>query len=175
MTVVTRPPAIGRGMNTAIKVVRILSLCQEKEKDRDSTCYCTAPTCSEDRLRDLLKPLGLHAGQARFIDALGRIDGATQRQLSGEFNITSASMSQMTKRLVTNGYIHLDPDPKDKRAAVLSLTDKGMQIRGEILAAWEKLDREIVEAIGQEGAEQLFTQSGNLRNVLSGKAPLSKD
>lgn len=129
----------------------------------------------EDRLRDLLNPLGIHAGQARFIDALGHIDGATQKQLSSKFNVTSASMSQMTKRLVTNGYIQLHADPQDKRATVLSLTDKGMQMRGEIHRVWATLDKEIIEAIGEENAEQLFMQSGSLRDALGGKAPLSQD
>ncbi|MCG3267296.1 MarR family winged helix-turn-helix transcriptional regulator [Yoonia sp. I 8.24] len=126
----------------------------------------------EDRLRVLLKPLGLHAGQARFIHALGRIGEASQRQLSSEFNITPASMSQMTKRLINNGYIQLRRDPKDKRTAILSLTEKGEQLLDEVVAIWQEVDQIVVDAIGAENADQLFAQSGNLRDALGGRAPM---
>ncbi|QPM92318.1 MarR family winged helix-turn-helix transcriptional regulator [Pseudooceanicola algae] len=127
----------------------------------------------EVRLRELLKPLGLHAGQARFIHALGRMEEASQRQLSSEFNVTPASMSQMTKRLISNDFIQLRKDPKDKRAAILSLTEKGRHLRDQIIAVWQEVDRIIIEAIGAENAEQLFTQSRNLRAALNGKAPMT--
>ncbi len=127
----------------------------------------------EDRLRELLKPLGLHAGQARFIHALGRVGEASQRQLSVEFSVTPASMSQMTKRLINNGFIQLRDDPQDKRAAILSLTDKGKQLRDEIVAVWHDVDQIVIDAIGAENAERLFAQSGQLRDALGGKAPMT--
>lgn len=127
----------------------------------------------EDRLRELLKPLGLHAGQARFIHALGRVGEATQRQLSSEFNVTPASMSQMTKRLVKNGFIELRADPLDKRSTLLSLTDKGWQLLDEVVAVWKDVDQIVIDAIGAENAQQLFMQSGNLREALNGKAPMT--
>lgn len=127
----------------------------------------------EERLRKLLKPLGLHAGQARFIDALGRVGEASQRQLSAEFSVTPASMSQMTRRLIDNGFIQLRDDPQDRRAVILSLTDKGEQLGNEVVAIWQEVDRIIIDAIGAENAEQLFTQSGKLRDALGGKAPMT--
>ncbi len=127
----------------------------------------------EERLRNFLKPLGLHAGQARFIDALGRVGEASQRQLSAEFSVTPASMSQMTRRLIDNGFIQLRNDPQDKRAAILSLTDKGKQLRYEVVSIWQEVDQIIIDAIGAENAEQLFTQSGRLRDALGGKTPMT--
>ena len=127
----------------------------------------------EDCLRELRKPLGLHAGQARFIHALGRVGEASQRQLSSEFNVTPASMSQMTKRLVKNGFIQLRDDPHDKRSTILSLTDKGRQLRDEVVAVWQDVDQIVIDAIGAKNAEQLFAQSGNLRDALDGRAPMT--
>ncbi|MEP0454506.1 MAG: MarR family winged helix-turn-helix transcriptional regulator, partial [Roseibium sp.] len=73
----------------------------------------------DERLRVLLKPLGLHAGQARVLHALNRMGKASQRQLADEFNVTPASMSQMTKRLINNGFIEVHSDPDDRRTSIL--------------------------------------------------------
>jgi DNA-binding MarR family transcriptional regulator len=127
----------------------------------------------EERLRELLKPLGLHTGQARFIHALGRVGETSQRQLSSEFNVTPASMSQMTKRLVRNGFVQLREDPHDKRSTILSLTEKGQQLRDEVIAVWLDVDQIVIDAIGAANAEQLFAQSANLRAALDGRAPMT--
>lgn len=127
----------------------------------------------EERLRERLRPFGLHAGQARVIHALGRVDEASQRQLSSEFNVTPASMSQMTKRLVSNGFIQVRDDPQDKRSTLLSLTDKGRQLRDEVVAVWQEVDQIVIAAIGADNAEQLFAQSGRLRDALGGRAPMT--
>ncbi|WP_424931270.1 MarR family winged helix-turn-helix transcriptional regulator [Amaricoccus macauensis] len=128
----------------------------------------------DDRLRDLLKPLGIHAGQARVIHALSRMGEVSQRQLASEFNISQASMSQMTKRLRMNGFVEQRDDPHDRRSGIVSLTAKGTQLLDEILAAWNEVDQVIIDAIGTENAEQLFRQSLALRNALGGVAPGAK-
>ena len=128
----------------------------------------------EDQLRELLRPLGVHPGQARVIHALGSLKEASQRHLASEFNVTPASMSQMTKRLIKNGFIELRNDPQDKRSAILSLTDKGWQLRDEVVAVWQRLDQVVINAIGAENANILFVQSRALRDALGGRAPMTK-
>lgn len=147
---------------------------QEERKGPGFNLLLHSTHLLEDRLRELLKPLGLHAGQARFIHALGRVDQATQHQLCSEFNVTPASMSQMTKRLINNGYIQSQSDPKDRRSSILSLTDKGRQLRNEIISVWWDVDQLIIDAIGVENANQLFEQSEKLRDALGGDAPMTK-
>lgn len=128
----------------------------------------------EDQLRELLRPLGVHPGQARVLHALGRLKEASQRHLASEFNVTPASMSQMTKRLIKNGFIELRNDPQDKRSAILSLTDKGWQLRDEVVAVWQRLDQVVINAIGAENANILFAQSRALRDAMGGRAPMTK-
>lgn len=125
----------------------------------------------DDRLRELLKPLDIHAGQARVIHALGRMGTASQRDLAREFNIAPASMSQMTKRLISGGFIQVQSDPNDKRASILSLTEKGDLLLEDVFAVWQQVDRIVMDAIGQDDAEQFFAQSMRLRNALGGRTP----
>ncbi|KZX98233.1 hypothetical protein A3753_12480 [Sulfitobacter sp. HI0082] len=129
----------------------------------------------DDRLRELLAPLGIHAGQARIIHGIHRMGEASQRQLADQFNVTPASMSQMTKRLINNGFIKVRPDPSDKRSSLVSLTSEGEMLLNQIIEVWKKVDDIIIDAIGARNAEQLFSQSLKLRDTLGGKAPGTKD
>jgi len=72
------------------------------------------------------------------------------------------------------GVVQQRDDPKDKRAAILSLTDKIGQLRDQIVAVWEGVDQIIIAAIGAENATQLFQQSGALRDALGGEAPMTQ-
>ncbi|MBS8261078.1 MarR family transcriptional regulator [Roseibium polysiphoniae] len=128
----------------------------------------------EERLRVLLKPLGLHTGQARVLHALNRMGKASQRQLADQFNVTPASMSQMTKRLINNGFIEVHSDPDDRRTSILLLTAKGQDLLTRVFAVWDQIDQIVIAEIGADHAEQLFTNSRNLRNALGGRAPGTK-
>ena len=79
----------------------------------------------------------------------------------------------MSTNLVKNGFIQLRDDPHDKRSTILSLTDKGRQLRDEVVAVWQDVDQIVIDAIGAKNAEQLFAQSGNLRDALDGRAPMT--
>ncbi len=125
----------------------------------------------EERLRDLLKPLGIHGGQARCLHALDHMGEASQRMLAAEFNVSAASMSEMTKRLINNGFIEIRDNPDDKRASILSLSEKGHDLLQQVYDIWMEIDQIIINAIGGERAEQLFADSFALRNALGGKAP----
>lgn len=125
----------------------------------------------DDRLRKLLNPLGIHASQARFIHALSQMGDTSQRELALVFDITPASMSQMTKRLIDNGYVQLRSDKNDRRISILSVTTEGEQLLEKVYETWEDVDKIIIDAIGAEKAKQLFTLSRELRDALGGKAP----
>ena len=125
----------------------------------------------DEQVRKSLEPLGIHAGQARVLDALSRMGAASQRLLASEFNVSAASMSEMTKRLISNGFIQVQKDPDDARSSLLSLTEKGAELLDQVLIAWWDVDRTIVAAIGQDKAEELFSLSLDLRNALGGRTP----
>lgn len=125
----------------------------------------------EDRQRRMLRPLGLHAGQARVLHVLSDKGEASQRMLADQFDVSAASMSEMTKRLIANGFIQSRPSPEDGRSSLLSLTPKGRKLAQQVFEVWRALDELIADAIGAERAGRLFADSMALRDALGGRAP----
>jgi DNA-binding MarR family transcriptional regulator len=125
----------------------------------------------EDELRLRLAPIGVGPRQARILDALHRMGTASQVDLAEEFNVTAASMSTMTSRLVEAGLITNDPDPQERRSSVLKLTKSGIGVLEAIYAAWREMDRVIEKAIGRDKAKSLAALTLELRNALGGRTP----
>lgn len=125
----------------------------------------------EERLRSRLAPLGIHPRQARILDALGRMERASQAQLAREFDLTAASMSTMTSRLMAAGFIERRVDELEQRSNVLTLTQCGSRLLEQIYREWEAIDRETIEVLGEENTAQYLTFSLQLRNAFGGSTP----
>lgn len=125
----------------------------------------------EERLRQRLASVGVQHRQARVVDALARIEPATQVALAREFGITPASMSTMTGRLIEAGYISRTPHPEEARSNLLRLTDTGRGLLNEIHTAWSEIDALIEEELGTAEARALSNLTRALRDSLGGHVP----
>ena len=125
----------------------------------------------EERLRHRLSDLGIPPRQARVLDALARMGTASQADLAREFNLTPASMSTMTVRLLEAGLILRTPHPDEARSNVLQLSDRGQGLLAEVHRAWADTDRMIASLIGQEKTDELGRLTRRLRDALGGRAP----
>lgn len=126
----------------------------------------------EERLRNTLSRLEVPPAQARMIDAISKAGECSQGVLAREFHISPASMSSMTRRLVANGTITRREDLSDARNKLLSLTPKGRALMKEISLAWQSMDALIVDAVGAQTADALFSGGKALRDALGGRAPV---
>ncbi len=125
----------------------------------------------EDALRQRLALIDLRPRQARIIDALARMEPASQVALARAFDITPASMSTMTARLIEAGFVTREVDPEEARSNLLRLTPRGRGLLSEIHAAWRDVDRMIAERIGAEEAQTLSRLTRALRDGLGGRVP----
>ena len=125
----------------------------------------------EEQLRERLARIGVKPRQARIIDALSRMEPASQIALARAFDITPASMSTMTVRLIEAGYISREPHPEEARSNVLRLTERGRGLLSEIHAAWRDMDALIADRIGAKDADTLASLTRTLRDGLGGRAP----
>ncbi|WP_195822622.1 MarR family winged helix-turn-helix transcriptional regulator [Roseobacter sp. MH60115] len=125
----------------------------------------------EQHLRIELEPLGLRPRQARVLHALGRVGTCSQVDLARAFNVSPASMSTMTQRLVQGGYILREVDPEERRTNTLQLTEKGRALLSDVHKAWRAVDKIIQNAVGAENAEQLASLAFMLRDALGGRPP----
>ena len=125
----------------------------------------------EDALRQRLACIDRHPRQARIIDALARMEPASQVTLARAFDITPASMSTMTARLIEAGFVTREVDPHEARSNLLRLTPRGRGLLSEIHAAWRDVDALIAERIGAVEAETLSRLTRALRDGLGGRVP----
>lgn len=125
----------------------------------------------EERLREQLAPLQVRPRQARIIAALNKMGPVSQVALAREFNITAASMSTMTSRLIAAGFIERKEDPEERRSNLLTLTTKGKGLLDDIIDAWRTVDTIIEDAIGSTQADELAKLTHNLRDALGGHVP----
>ncbi len=60
-------------------------------------------------------------------------------QLADALGITHPAVNQMSKKLITWGYVHNAPDPNDERRRMLGLTQTGHQLIKKLLPIWQEL------------------------------------
>ena len=125
----------------------------------------------EKSLATKLAPLGLGPRQARVIDALDRMGPSSQVNLARECGITAASMSTMTSRLITAGYINCVTDAVEARRNTLSLSSRGLDLLNDIKKTWNEVDDDIKKLIGAEKTKSLTNLARELRNELGGNTP----
>ena len=125
----------------------------------------------EEALRQRLARIGVGPRQARVIDALARMEPASQIALAREFDVTPASMSTMTVRLIEAGLVTREAHPEEARSNVLRLTPRGRGLVSEIHAAWRDVDQLIEARIGKQEAETLARLTCALRDRLGGRVP----
>ncbi len=128
----------------------------------------------EDHLRRRLSRADIQPRQARVLDALDRMGSASQAALAREFDVTPASMSTMTARLMERALVSREAHPEEARSNVLRLTDRGRDLLAEIHEAWRDMDRLIEVRIGATKAAALADLTRELRDSLGGRVPGSE-
>lgn len=128
-------------------------------------------TLVEEQLRHRMDALGIRHKQARVIDALARMEPTSQVALAREFDVTPASMSTMTVRLIEAGYVSRTAHPDEARSNVLRLTEKGHGLLEAIHGVWNEMGAMIVDQLGPEDAETYARLARKLRDKLGGHVP----
>ena len=75
--------------------------------------------------REIMEDYDLTPPQYGVLAALGDEDGLIQRQLGDGLGIDRATLSGILERLGKLGYIARRTDTQDRRAVIVTLTDKG--------------------------------------------------
>ena len=111
---------------------------------------------------------GLNRGEVGALSAL-RIAGPPHRlsptQLGRGLMLSSAGVTSRIDRLERRGYVRRLPDPNDRRGVIIELTDEGLRVVDEAVAANSLNDRQLLERLDPD---ELATLERLLRKVLAG-------
>lgn len=86
-----------------------------------------------------LAPLGLHPGQELLVGILAKRGSATQVQLARILGVEPPTIAKMVGRLEAAGMAKRTADPRDARAKLVSLTDRGADAAARVSGVWADL------------------------------------
>jgi DNA-binding MarR family transcriptional regulator len=87
------------------------------------------------RFREVLAPWDLSPHHARALRVVSQRDGMRLTDLAEALHIAPRSATEVVDGLQERGLVERTPDPGDRRAVLLRVTDEGRRIRAEIEAA----------------------------------------
>jgi DNA-binding MarR family transcriptional regulator len=87
------------------------------------------------RFRDVLAPWDLSPHHARALRVVSEREGMRLTDLAEALHIAPRSATEVADGLQERGLVERTPDPGDRRAVILRVTDEGRRIRAEIESA----------------------------------------
>lgn len=107
-----------------------------------------------------------HGCVFRFV----REDGMRLTRLAELAGITKQSAGEIVDDLAKRGYVERAPDPADKRAKLICLTDRGREAQATGFALFAEVERQWIE---RYGAERWEAMRALLEEIVSAEAPAS--
>ncbi len=86
----------------------------------------------------------------RVIAILGRYGSASVREIVAHSNMDKGLVSRIVARLVKNQLVSSKTDPDDRRLVILSNTEKGSALYGEIQPQTRKRQRALLSLLAEE-------------------------
>jgi DNA-binding MarR family transcriptional regulator len=94
---------------------------------------------------------------------LARPEGASQRQLMRELDLSSGTVSVRVERLVERGLVTRTTDPSDRRNSLVKLTEVGQALFDRVTPAHVATENRLLAALSTEQRDHL---AGVLRTLL---------
>jgi DNA-binding MarR family transcriptional regulator len=98
-------------------------------------------------------------------------DGMRPSDLATRMRVTKQALNYLLRGLEENGYLERHPDPEDRRARRITLTDRGWALVPVVRGAVADAEREWTTALGERRFGQLRELLIELNAVVAREAP----
>lgn len=123
------------------------------------TCLCLhvqrAARALARRFDQALRPLGLTNSQFSLMMSLNRPQPAPMGPVANLLAIDQTTLTAALKPLQRRGWVEILPNPRDRRARLLSLTPSGKAVLAEAVPIWERTHAEVEERLPDGDADRL--------------------
>lgn len=124
----------------------------------------------------IMKPTGLTSAQWRVIIQLKRHNGQTQSELANVLDMGKVSVGGLIDRLEESQWVERKPDPKDRRANRIYLTDKAEKIDDEMTKTGKILIDQTLRDLSPDERDTLINLLIAVkRNLLDGLPPKAEN
>lgn len=126
-------------------------------------------SCHALMLTELRRRLEERVTMARFdlLASLHRHDGQTLAGLSRALLVTAGNVTGLVDRAERDGVVERRPDPDDRRASRVWLTERGRALIKSVLPVHDKQVHEMLAGLPREDRRELRKLLGGLRDHLS--------
>lgn len=122
----------------------------------------------ERRARDI----GLTRAQWTILAHLARNEGDNQVSVADTLELQPITLARTLDRMAEAGWVERRPDPEDRRARLLYLTDKAWQVLDRMYPLAMETREVALAGMSAEAREQLIAVLAQLRtNLLASAAP----
>jgi len=97
-----------------------------------------------------IEPLGSSAGQFPILLLLWEGNKISPTEISRRLDIEKATVTNTLNRMQRDGLIDRTKDPKDARASIISISEKGMSLRDDMLQVAMGINKKAMETITPE-------------------------
>ena len=84
------------------------------------------------------------------------LEGASLTSVASRAGMTKQAMGRLADELIRFGYIQRSPDPIDRRAAVLTFTDAGLDLMQQSFAVMAEIEKRCAKRIGKNNYQILL-------------------
>ncbi|QCK88447.1 MarR family transcriptional regulator [Phreatobacter aquaticus] len=117
-----------------------------------SACTCARVRKAARRVSQIydqhIEPYGLTVTQFGILAQLRSLDGVSIGQLAERMVMDPTSLTRGLKPLERRGLVAQAPDPNDRRARRLTLTEEGRQALRAARPGWERAQAQVAAALG---------------------------
>jgi DNA-binding MarR family transcriptional regulator len=99
------------------------------------------------RLGEALRPFNVGTAQWAVLMHLWSADGLTQAQLARRIAIEQPTMVRTIDRMERDGLVSRVPDPTDRRASRIMLTERGTALRDHLVPLADGVNRDATSAL----------------------------
>lgn len=119
------------------------------------------------RFDEMSRDLGVTSAQWRVLFTVSRNPGVNQGALAELLEVEPITTCRMVDRLEQAGLVERRPDPKDRRAWQLFLSDNAIPLLDRLKELGSELQLRALEGLDQQNIEALESHLQMIRNNLS--------
>lgn len=120
-----------------------------------------------EQFNTIAQAIGLTLAQARALVQLARNEGISQVALARILEIQPITLMRQIDKLEQAGLLERRPDPTDRRAQQLYLTDAAQPYLEQITAVGATLNRSACAGMSEQARDQMITRLQQVRQNLS--------
>lgn len=163
----------------ALLIVSLLIICRVMSSSDPTTHFGSnlADTARLLRRRfdQRLRFSGSTRAQWYAIFKISKNPGVKQAELAEALEVEPITLTRMLDRMVEGGWVERQPDPNDRRARLLVLTDKARDALAPMRAVVEEIYEEALAGLTAEEREELIRLLARVRTNLSAKTTPSAE